>query len=138
MSNPTPGPWKTDYDLIEPRVQKIMGECYALPVFDALGDLVCYVAIPADAAEEDPEPAEANARLIAAAPELLEALVRLRDEEVSFHCARFPRESVQRDCANTGCDPCAYCAALTAIAKAEPVDPKAETRKLRRPEGGGR
>lgn len=72
MKNYTPGPWKVMFSIPE------VGEC-ALAVWPAdtvhgcVGSPICKVSPEHLMNETD----EANARLIAAAPELLEALVEL-------------------------------------------------------------
>lgn len=73
----TPGPWKAE---IVPADR--FGPEYFRRVVDGNGDTLCLHGVALSSGEE----AEANARLIAAAPDLLVVLKALRDE-----CSGTPR-----------------------------------------------
>lgn len=62
----TPGPWFCDTD-----------GSYPLPVEDGNGIWICQIGDSCGRCTDDPDEAEANARLIAAAPRLLTALAEL-------------------------------------------------------------
>jgi hypothetical protein len=72
MSTPTPGPWKP-YE-ISPYSYAIHGDIGALtesPIANVI------FGLRAETSREQAENAQANARLMAASPELLEALINL-------------------------------------------------------------
>lgn len=89
----TPGPWTAEHGIY--------------------GSIVCkdgksMIAVWPEALGGPEFPHEANARLIAAAPELLEALLQVIAEKApSYH-----------DCTDDGLPECVWCEALAAIAKA--------------------
>lgn len=100
----TPGPWAIDRD---PR----RGMSWNINIVDkARGHAVCFMA---HSGGKEPERDEANARLIAAAPELLEALQEMVDgdaeaiDEAKALGVPFPEEMLK-----------AYRKAIAAIAKA--------------------
>jgi len=107
-ARPTPGPWAEPYDdeldgvpflVIEtdqPTGPKLRNICEVSATYT---DDDCFVI--------DDE-VRANARLIAAAPELLEACERIKAEKApSYH-----------DCIDNGEPECAWCAVFNALAKA--------------------
>lgn len=103
MSKHTPGPWLAKYDVNG--FYEISGEAVATPIPTASGVKTFMLQTRVAFTYEEGEIDEANARLIASAPELLEALRGLLDAHAvpSSICKERP----------------AYDAARAAIAKAE-------------------
>lgn len=101
----TPGPWSVDNIALTGQ-HLVMRVCPGDKTRGAFNDEVCRLAAPYDAIE--------NARLIAAAPELLEALKVCRD----FFHGMFNDESAEDFYENIE----AYKAVVSAIAQAEGRD----------------
>lgn len=113
-AKPTPGPW---------RIARFSGSGEAMRENDGawmisgpdgpVGRATMQAAAKRGQGHSTPDPeGEANARLIAAAPELLEALRRLRDYNRGEPCPMHPRPI-----SGKGCE-CAVNQASDAIAKA--------------------
>ncbi len=108
MSEHTPGPWVLD------TIQTSVGICHRIGPFpprrpddETVRHACLYADYPSACNPADKE-LEANARLIAAAPELLEALeLVIKEHAPSYH-----------DCLDDGEPECAWCVASKAIAKA--------------------
>ena len=72
----TPGPWEAEYSDYG---EEIWYGGEGAGVWSIKGPKECYLAGMGDESADEQERAAANARLIAAAPDLLEACERLRD-----------------------------------------------------------
>ncbi|RIJ65139.1 hypothetical protein D1604_12530 [Brevundimonas sp. LPMIX5] len=80
----TPGPWVAERSVEEWGVSVIASNETG-HISNPTRGQVCHVSVVAGASGDDPELAVANARLIASAPDLLEALIALVDRDLTYH-----------------------------------------------------
>ena len=112
MAKHTPGPWQA----IGTYVSKRKESGYTLPITRVYNQKSGSPGIEPDM---DLEEAAANARLIAAAPDLLAALKRLLDERCPFECDADSCECGENGTGfNDAGEPCEHIQACRAIAKA--------------------